>query len=279
MRSGTTLLQQMLCTSPAANPSIHGCRYLVSQVALYAQYAGSDRLYIDGYLGGAQELFDFTKDLLNRLLQETHARLGRPATLVLKSPELSIHFPHAAALFPEARFVISVRDAKDTIASMIRVGEKHRQRGVNSFLAAAVAGRNLHALCMSYRQFYLPVVQAISEERGDLRSRVFFVRYDDLIGDTHTTARRLSEFSGLSLEPAALGDSAARRTLINRETDPLFKHPRWSAYVTDLSGGPISSASIGRYHDVLTAAEAQKVDELCQDIDQLLRPELVMQRP
>src|SRR3546814_7922566 len=30
MRSGTTLLQQLLCTSPAANPFVHGCRYLVS---------------------------------------------------------------------------------------------------------------------------------------------------------------------------------------------------------------------------------------------------------
>src|SRR3546814_45447 len=27
MRSGTTLLQQLLCTSPAANPFVHGCRY------------------------------------------------------------------------------------------------------------------------------------------------------------------------------------------------------------------------------------------------------------
>src|SRR3546814_15570712 len=40
MRSGTTLLQQILCASPAANSFIHGCRYLVSQIGVYAQYAG-----------------------------------------------------------------------------------------------------------------------------------------------------------------------------------------------------------------------------------------------
>src|SRR3546814_1476839 len=61
MRSGTTLLQQLLCTSPAANPFVHGCRYLVSHLGVYANYAGADRLYVDDYLGGPKGLFDFTK--------------------------------------------------------------------------------------------------------------------------------------------------------------------------------------------------------------------------
>src|SRR3546814_1868167 len=81
----------------------------------------------------------------------------------LKSPELSTYFPHAADLFPEARFVISVRDPKDTIASMIEVGERHRRSGVNSFLAAA--GRNIDALSKSYRQFYLPVMQTMGRNQ------------------------------------------------------------------------------------------------------------------
>ncbi|NIA68785.1 sulfotransferase [Pelagibius litoralis] len=41
MRSGTTLLQQILCSSPESNPFVHGCRYLTSQIAIYAQYADS----------------------------------------------------------------------------------------------------------------------------------------------------------------------------------------------------------------------------------------------
>src|SRR3546814_18127688 len=134
MRSGTTLLQQILCASPAANSFIHGCRYLVSQIGVYAQYAGPDRLFIDDYLGGPQGLFDFTKDLLDRMLQKTHQRSGRPAALVLKSPELATSFPHAAVLLPAARFVISVRDPMDTTAPMIYVSEKHRQPPATSVL-------------------------------------------------------------------------------------------------------------------------------------------------
>src|SRR3546814_17250751 len=52
MRSGTTLLPQLLCTSPDAHPFVHGCRYLVSHLGVYANYAGADRIYVDDYLGG-----------------------------------------------------------------------------------------------------------------------------------------------------------------------------------------------------------------------------------
>src|SRR3546814_15733803 len=89
------------------------------------------------------------------MLQKTHQRSGRPAALVLKSPELATYFPHAAVLLPAARFVISVRDPKDTIASMIEVGEKHRQRRANSFLAGA--GRRINAHFPASRMFFLPV--------------------------------------------------------------------------------------------------------------------------
>src|SRR3546814_9395344 len=56
MRSGTTLLQQILCASPAANSFIHGCRYLVSQIGVYAQYAGPDRLRSEEHTSELQSL-------------------------------------------------------------------------------------------------------------------------------------------------------------------------------------------------------------------------------
>lgn len=273
MRSGTTLLQQLLCTSPAANPFVHGCRYLVSHLGVYANYAGADRLYVDDYLGGPKGLFDFTKELLDRLLRETHTRLGQPEALVLKSPELSTYFPHAADLFPEARFVISVRDPKDTIASMIEVGERHRRSGVNSFLAAA--GRNIDALSKSYRQFYLPVMQTMGRNQNGLRSRVLFVRYEDLVGDTESEARRLSKFCGLALHPAAL----AKRNADARGTRSIIDHQHWGAYLTALSGGPVSSTSVGRHREVLEPAEAQQIDRLCADVWQTLGYDQSEQRP
>ena len=262
MRSGTTLLHQVLCSSPAANPFVHGCRYLTSQIAIYAQYAGADRLYVPDYLGDAEGLFDFTKDILDRLLSQTHERLGRPQWLVLKNPELSRLIPQAALLMPDARFVVSVRDPKDTIASMIRVGEKHRESKVNSFLAGA--GRNIQALCGSYRQFYVPLLSAIQGDQTELRKRSFFVSYESLIGDTERTIARLSEFCQLPLSTPPGGEEVNWRSKV--DGDELAGDPHWSAYVTELSGGPISAASIGRFREVLSEAEVEEIDRRCADL-------------
>ncbi|WP_299398933.1 sulfotransferase [Pelagibius sp.] len=264
MRSGTSLLQHVLCASPQANPFVHGCRYLTSQIAIYAQYAGSDHLYVEDYLGGRDGLTAFTRDILERLLRETHRRLDHPDCLVLKNPELSTYFPQAAALLPSARFVVSVREPKDTIASMISVGEKHRQSGVNSFLAGV--GRDIAKLSASYRQFYLPVLRALQKGDEALKERVLFVGYESLIGGTEPIVERLSAFTGLSLPADTVDDGQTWRSRVDPENDEIYSHPRWGAYVTALSGGPISAASIGRYREVLTEAEADQIDSLCADI-------------
>ncbi len=271
MRSGTSLLQHVLCSSPEANPFIHGCRYLTSQIAIFAQYAGGDRLYVKDYLGGPEGLFAFSRDIVDRLLAETHRQLGAPKHLVLKNPELASYLPHAAVLMPRARFVISVREPKDTIASMIGVGEKHRDKGVASFLARS--GRDIEQLCRSYRSFYQPVLQTLEANPGAFKERVHLSSYEALIGDTGRTVERLSRFCGMPLEPETMGAEGQWRSKVDRDEDELYSHPHWSAYVTELSGGPISEASIGRYRDVLSEAEAAQVDARCGDLHRRLTQE------
>ncbi|GAB4393432.1 MAG: hypothetical protein Tsb0032_12820 [Kiloniellaceae bacterium] len=263
MRSGTSLLQHVLCSSPDANPFIHGSRYLTSQIGVFAQYAGKDSLYVKDYLGGREELVAFSRDIVDRLLAETHRRLGAPKHLVLKNPELSSYLPQAELLMPQARFVISLRDPKDTIASMIGVGEKHRQSGVVSFLARA--GRDIRQLCNSYSGFYIPVLRVL-QAGGGLEQRVCFSAYEDLISETEKSVARLSEFCAIPLSLEHLASEAGWRSNFDGEADELSRHPHWSAYLTELSGGPISQASIGRYRDVLSDAEAAEVDRRCGEL-------------
>src|SRR3546814_6738264 len=105
-------------------------------------------------------------------------------------------------------------------------------------------------------------MQTMGRNQNGLRSRVLFVRYEDLVGDTESEARRLSKFCGLALHPAAL----AKRNADARGTRSIIDHQHWGAYLTALSGGPVSSTSVGRHREVLEPAEAQQIDRLCADV-------------
>src|SRR3546814_2573994 len=94
-----------------------------------------------------------------------------------------------------------------------------------------------------------------------LSARVLFVRYEQLIGDTEAAVQRLSAFCALSLTSADLAEWGKRRRQASSSDDPRLRHPHWSAYITGLSGGSNSDASIGRHREVVALDEADRSAE------------------
>src|SRR3546814_17507868 len=105
-------------------------------------------------------------------------------------------------------------------------------------------------------------MQTMGRNQNGLRSRVLFVRYEDLVGDTESEARRLSKFCGLALHPAAL----AKRNADARGTRSIIDHQHWGAYLTALSGGPVSSTSVGRHREVPGPAETPPIEGAWADV-------------
>lgn len=260
LRSGTSLLQKVICSSTDTNPFINGCRYLTDQLGVYAQYIGVDNLYIDDYFGNTSKFREFTKGVIENILAETWACTGRPDALVLKSPEMSFYIPHLADLLPGAKFVISVREPKDTITSMIKVGERQRKDKLTTNHARI--GRNIDALCTMFNNYYLPTLKNLEVEGLNLKKRVLFVKYEDIVCRPDETLAKVSRFCGISV--GRLPESGDWR--VSKCTEKISRHVKWRTYVTDLSSKPISKDSIGAYKSVLTAAECATVDDRCQAI-------------
>lgn len=265
LRSGTSLLQKVICSSTDTNPFINGCRYLTDHLRLYAHYISTDNLYIDDYFGNTDRLRDFTKGLIENILAETWACTGRPNVLVLKSPELSLYLPQLADLLPGAKFVMSMREPKDTITSMLKVGERQKKDRVNTYLTRA--GRNIDVLCNMYNNHYIPTLKNLEVEGSNLKNRVLFVKYEDVVSCSDETLARVSQFCSISL--GRFAESGDWR--ISKSTEKISRHALWRTYLTDLSFKPISKDSIGAYKSVLTAAECATVDNRCQSIRKMFK--------
>ena len=264
-RTGTSLAQEVICSSPDANPAINECQYLADQLKIYARFIGKDSIFVDDYFESTESYQNFTKSIIEKFLLNTYLHLNSPKTLVLKNPGLTVFFPHVAQLLPGTRFVISVRDPKDTIASIIEVSERQKQNNAETFFT--MIGRNIGKLCNAYNSHYVTTINSFKNDKTDLRKRVLFIRYEDLINETSETVAGLSRFCGVSLD--RFDKNAAWRTAT--DVTKIAQHPHWGAYLTDLSGKPISANSIGKYKSVLTPEEASEIDQRCARMRQMFK--------
>ena len=76
-------------------------------------------LHSRNYFEDREQLNEFCAAETVRFLEMTHAFFGNPKFLVLKHPFLTRLFTYLHQLLPEAKFVISLRDPRDHVASAV----------------------------------------------------------------------------------------------------------------------------------------------------------------
>jgi hypothetical protein len=239
-RSGTTLLHSLLCTSPHANDYVGEATYLTHLMRgfrLGISNFGHTTYFFDGRI----EFRDYHRALVRSVMDDHHRHLGEPEYLVLKDPLLTPEFPVVSLLVPDARFVVSVRDPRDVIASRIKVW--HRQ---NPDAPSEPTDRDIRRWCRLYVQSYWWITQWPEERADDL----LLVSYEDLVDPEGTKAQfaRLEAFGLAGLDPEKMyGD----------------KENIWgtSPWKTDLYGKGFQSSSVGRHEGELTRRQIRITEQ------------------
>jgi hypothetical protein len=248
-------MQTLLCQDAETNPMIHEASYLREIMGVYRRARSTFAQNAIDYFGNPTELDVFQEELLRGVLSRVRSLHGNPAHLVLKEPDLTRSFPELSALLPDSRFVCMVRDPRDTIASMIRVGEK---------LGASAAGRNpfrgrsAEELSRLYLSFYLPLLR---REDSAFRDRLLFVRYEDLVQQTDKVLDELRVFTGLSL-----GNIDPRRDFDTGTLDYRQASEHWKAWITEHYGRRISAARVASFRTDLSRMQTKTIERACGDM-------------
>ena len=258
-RSGTTLLQTILCKDHATNPMVHEAKYFRQLIQAYIFGKRQFDAETNGYFDNVESLRKFHAGLIEIFMTHLRKRFDNVENLVLKEPHLTMVFPEISELIDSARFVCIIRDPRDVIASMIKVGKKLAQSGIkNDPMSQIFNKRDMRILSRHYKSFYIPVLRSTDQELG---KKSMFVRYEDLVEAPGPTLERLREFTGLTLDE------------FNKNSDPGTgkvnfdaADPYRSAWVTKLYGKKISNDRIGAYKEVLTADEVEIIEKACQGI-------------
>lgn len=186
-RSGTTLLQNMLDSHPAI---YGGPEFLHLRDVIHLRSRLRNSVH-EGWItqyADEKELDEVFRRFVRELLDGAFPREG-VQIFSEKSPQSAIVFEELVELFPDASFLLMVRDPRDVVASMLEVGERGRREGrtMQPFTRDVISAVNYLREC----------ARAGTAGRDAAPSRVEIVRYEDLVTDPEGTSRGICSFLGL----------------------------------------------------------------------------------
>lgn len=258
-RSGTTLLQKFLCLDSATTPKLAEASYLRMLLQAYAQGKQDFDHDTQSYFAKLEDFRHFNAGIVYSFLNRTIAQYPGASSLVLKEPHLTQLFPLIFELVHEALFLISMRDPRDIMASMIDVGKRMQQQGQQHFFQQ----RDIEYLSNYIKTFYAPT---LNNQDQAYRNRCFIFRYEDLINNTSDVKQKLSSFTGLAMD---FDDDSELNPGDNK--DMKQNQSRYKPWLTDNNDKNINNSSIGHYKSVLTPEEIEQANHHCADILQLFQ--------
>ena len=263
MRTGTTLLNSILCSDSATNPVIGEVQYLTHLMHHYHWGRRHFRLYLKDTFEDVERFESFTASWIEEYLARTRERWQPCQHLVLKNPELVQYFPDLLGLIAGSKFFLTVRDPRDTVVSMRAVAKKQRDNGISSTLTKM--NDDARRLSRYYRNYYVRFL------RGDfnvLQSNLFLVRYEDLVTQTGQVAEQIRDFTGLALADYDPGSEWQRSA---EDYEQARTDPDRAAWTTELHGKGVSDSQIGKFRDALSAEDVAIIEEECRAVMRLFK--------
>lgn len=257
-RSGTTLLQNIICSDDTVNPLIGEAGYLYHLVNAYSigkiDFESQSRYYFSD----VAELQSFSTELVNKFLEHIRTIYANYTHIVLKYPLIAELFPDIYELVEDVKFLLIIRDPRDTIASLIDVGNKMVKQGENRHLTPMFVERNLSEFLEFYRRAY---AASWNCNLADFQTKVGYIKYEYLVLNPQGAIQQLKNFTGLNFDSYNIFDKWQRNKINYSQLSDAEK-----PWYSELYDKGISPKSIGRYRQVLRDEEIKFIEREGADI-------------
>jgi tetratricopeptide (TPR) repeat protein len=224
-RSGTTLLEQVLDSHPGAI-SADELQIMPDMVFARLGEISQSNDPVPQVLDRtpANEL-DAVRDIYWRSMEGALREPIGDRVLIDKNPELTMLLPVVARVFPEMKVLFAVRDPRDVVISCFM-----QRLPLNPV--------SVHYLTLEGTvKKYAAMMHAWLKLRGMLKNAWLEVRYEEMVAELETQARRVLDFLGLPWDDCVLKFYARAQQ----------KHVHSPTY--ELVTKPVYSSSIGRWRN------------------------------
>ena len=225
-RSGTTLLEQVLDTHPSVVATDETSILLGEAYPTLTKGFAPNATVPQILEAASVSSLQHARANYFRFVESFSGENIGDRLLVDKNPALDAHIPIVVRIFPEALFLVAIRDPRDVCLSCFMLALPPGQMSAYYLSLEATAAQ--YALIMG-------VSRAI---RSRLPNPQMDVRYEDLVADLEDVSRRVLGFLGVEWNPSVLHfDHHARTKLLRCAVDeavakPIFTNSvgRWRHY-------------------------------------------------
>ena len=232
-RTGTTLVERILGGHSEVRSAGELPNFAIEMMRLVGEAAKGSRPTRDEVVALSADL-DFAR-LGEAYIESTRDKTGTSAHFIDKLPLNYLYVGLIHLALPRAKIVHVQRDPMDTCYAVFK----------NLFVDAYPFSYDLGELA----RYYIAYHQLMQHWHAALPGRIHTLRYEDLVGDVETEARRLVEYCGLDWQPQMLDF-----------------HTRHEASTTASAAQvrqPVYSRSVGRWRDY--EQQLQPVREMLRD--------------
>jgi hypothetical protein len=240
-RTGTSVLHALICTDDTVNDYINECSYFTALLQPFMVGWKTFDDHTKAYFAASRQRFiDYHGQLIRSVLRDIWEQLGRPRKLVLKDPVLSRSMHLMAQLVPTSKYIITIRDPRDVMASRVVVMRK-------TDATAVIGDRDIEKVCKEFNASYTALINM-----GDIfAGRALLVPYEALAQSGNMTS--IEDFMGIAIRKDRVWQSEL--------TD--VSRAEGNAWNTEQYGKPLNADSVGNYKKLLDEAQVALVEKLC----------------
>jgi len=258
-RSGGTLVNKILCSDPGVHPFLMENHFVAQAVSMFDYSRARLELERGHFFSDEADVKAFFAEWVAAFLDKVRSSHAPTRHLIIKSVLSSRWAPLLNDILPDIRFIITVRDPRDVITSMIDVGERQERDGRKNQYQ-----RNAEQLSQKFMSYYAPTFQCRTQQFLD---KLLVVRYEDIVTAPQETVAFIQAATGIDLsgfDPSVPLPSNAR------DADKSGRFGK-GYYATGLASKGITDSSVGRYKEKLTLEEMQTIERICAPLMQAFR--------
>ena len=252
-RCGSTVIYNALCSNNKFNPAIPENHLVNKFCQIYDHQINRNNIiekefFFENKNDTKKYFYDCLELFFNRLLKKYNCE-----HLLLKSIALGSNLHILNEINSSINYIMVVRDPRDIITSMIKVGVKQEKINIKNQYP-----RNMNLLCdhvnYMYRLLFIDDLKYLIEEK------VFLIKYENFVSNTNKELNEITKKFLLKLE-------YSKDLKVWSRSSQMFKtNDDNTGFKSDLWDKPVTDKRINEYKSFLTPEEIDIINEKCKKL-------------